>query len=60
MKELIHQAGTYAGELIIAGIALLVRTIEKKIIIRRKRKEYEKGEKFSKIEKDANGSQSKR
>lgn len=60
MKELIQQAGTYAGELIIAGIALLIRSIEKKIVIRRNRKRWEAGEKYSQINKDANGSQSKR
>jgi hypothetical protein len=60
MKELIQQAGTYAGELIIAGIALLIRSIEKKIVIRRNRKRWEAGEKYSQINQDANGSQSNR
>lgn len=57
MKELIQMAATYTGELIITGIALLVRSIEKKIIIRRNRKAWEQGEKFSKIDKDAAGNQ---
>ena len=60
MKELIQQAGTYAGELIIAGIALLIRSIEKKIIIRRNRRKWEQGETYSSVNQDANGSQSKR
>lgn len=48
MKELLNQAGTYAGELIIAGIALLVRTIEKRAMIRRNRRKWESGETYSK------------
>jgi hypothetical protein len=60
MKEILHQAGTYAGELIIAGIALLIRSIEKKIVIRRNRRKWESGETYSKINKDATGDQSKR
>lgn len=60
MKELISQAGSYAGELIIAGIALLIRSIEKKIVIRRNRRKWEQGETYSKINKDATGNQSKR
>jgi hypothetical protein len=51
MKEIIQQAGTYAGELIITAIAVFIRSIEKKIIIRKNRKKWEEGEKFSKIEK---------
>lgn len=49
MKELIAQAGAYAGELIITGIALLVRTIEKRQMIRRNRKKWESGETYSKV-----------
>lgn len=60
MKELIQQAGTYAGELIIAGIALLIRSIEKKIVIRRNRRKWEAGETYSKIKQDATGNQSNR
>lgn len=60
MRDLIQQAGTYAGELIIAGIALLIRSIEKKIVIKRNRRKWEQGETYSKIYEDANGSQSKR
>ena len=50
MKELLHQAGTYAGELIIATIALVIRQIEIKFMIRKKRKEWEAGETYSKVE----------
>jgi hypothetical protein len=60
MRELLTEAGTYAGELIIAGIALLVRSIEKKIVIRRNRRKWEAGETYSKINKDATGDKSKR
>jgi hypothetical protein len=49
MKELLAQAGAYAGELIITGIALLIRTIEKRQIIRRNRRKWESGETFSKV-----------
>lgn len=59
MKELLQQAGTYAGELIIAGIALIVRTIEKRAIIRRDRKKWESGETYTKID-HTTGNQSKR
>ena len=55
MKEIIHLAGTYAGELIISGIAIIVRAIEKRMIIRRQRREWLSGEKFSKIEKNETG-----
>lgn len=50
MKELIQQAGTYAGELIIAGIALVIRQIEIRFMIRKKRKEWESGETYSRYE----------
>jgi hypothetical protein len=50
MKELLAQAGAYAGELIITGIALIVRSIEIRFMIRKKRKEWEAGETYSKIE----------
>lgn len=60
MKEILQQAGTYAGELIIAGIALIIRSIEKRQMIKRKRREWESGETYSKIDKDATGNQSKR
>ena len=55
MREILHQAGTYAGELIISGIAIIVRAIEKRMIIRRQRREWIAGEKFSKIEKNETG-----
>ncbi|NDD85078.1 hypothetical protein EBZ38_12510 [bacterium] len=60
MKELIQQAGTYAGELIIAAVALIIRSIEKRRMIKQKRKEWEAGETYSKINIDATGDQSKR
>ena len=50
MRELLHQAGTYAGELIIAGIAIIIRQIEIRFMIRKKRKEWESGETYSKFE----------
>lgn len=55
MKEILHQAGTYAGELIISGIAIIVRAIEKRMLIRRQRREWLAGEKFTKIEKNETG-----
>jgi|688.fasta_scaffold1002526_1 hypothetical protein len=55
MKEILTQAGTYAGELIISAIAIIIRSIEKKIIIRRKRREWIAGEKYSTIEKNQTG-----
>ena len=55
MKEILHQAGTYAGEIIIGAIALIIRSIEKKIIIRRQRREWLAGEKYSQIEKNETG-----
>jgi hypothetical protein len=60
MKELIQQAGTYAGELIITAIALLIRSIEKRRMIKQKRKEWEAGEIYTKIDKESTGNQSKR
>lgn len=59
MKELLTEAGAYAGEIIITAIALLIRSIEKKIVIRRKKREWERGEIYSKIE-DAAGNQAKK
>ena len=59
MKDLITEAGAYAGEILITAIALLIRSIEKKIVIRRKKREYERGEIYSKIE-DAAGNQAKK
>ena len=52
MKELINMAGTYAGELIITGIAILIRSFEKRLMIRRNRKKWEQGETYSKISKE--------
>lgn len=59
MKELITEVGAYAGEILITAIAVLIRSIEKKIIIRRKRREWERGEIYTKIE-NAAGSQAKK
>jgi hypothetical protein len=59
MKELITEAGAYAGEILITAVALLIRAIEKKIVIRRKKREWDKGEIYSKIEGSA-GSQAKK
>lgn len=59
MREILHQAGTYAGELIIAGVALIIRTIEKRAMIRRNRKKWESGETYSRFD-DTAGNQSKR
>ena len=55
MREILNQAGTYAGELIIGGIAIIIRAIEKRMLIRRQRREWLAGEKFSKIEKNETG-----
>jgi hypothetical protein len=43
METILTTAATYAGELLIATIALLIRSIEKKRVIRRKRREWETG-----------------
>jgi len=59
MKELITEVTAYAGEILITAVAFLIRSIEKKIIIRRKRREWERGEIYSKIE-NAAGSQAKK
>ena len=53
MREILQQAGTYAGELIIAGIALIIRTIEKRAMIRRNRKKWESGETYSRFDDTA-------
>jgi hypothetical protein len=55
MKELLQQIGIYAGEIIIGGIAIIIRSIEKKIVIRRARREWLNGEQYSKIEKNETG-----
>ena len=49
MKEILTLAAQYAGELLIAGVAIVVRSIEKKIMIRKNRKKWESGEQYSKI-----------
>jgi hypothetical protein len=43
METILTNAVAYAGELIIASVALLIRSIEKRIVIRRKRREWENG-----------------
>jgi hypothetical protein len=45
METILTTAVQYAGELIITSVALLVRAIEKKIMIRKKRREWERGNK---------------
>jgi hypothetical protein len=49
MKEILTLAAQYAGELLIAGVAIVVRSIEKKLMIRKNRKRWESGEQYSKI-----------
>ena len=49
MKEILTLAAQYAGELLIAGVAIVVRSIEKKLMIRKNRKRWESGERYSKI-----------
>jgi hypothetical protein len=55
MKELLQQVGIYAGEILIGGIALIIRSIEKRLLIRRAKKQWLDGEKYSKIEKNETG-----
>jgi len=43
METLIGTLVNYAGEFVIGGVALIVRAIEKRMMIRRKRKEWESG-----------------
>jgi hypothetical protein len=50
METILTNAGTYAGELIIAGLAIIIRSVEIRFMIRKKRKEWESGETYSKIE----------
>ena len=49
MKELIQNIGAYAGELLIASIAVIIRSVEIKFMIRKKRKEWEAGEIYTKV-----------
>lgn len=49
MKELINLVGAYTGELIIVGVGIVIREVEKRLWIRRKRKEWEEPQKYSKI-----------
>jgi hypothetical protein len=50
MKEIINIAINYSGEALVAVAAFIVRTLEIKFLVRKKRKEWEQGEVFSKIE----------
>lgn len=43
METILSTLINYAGEFIIGGVALIVRSVEKRIIIRRKRKLWESG-----------------
>jgi hypothetical protein len=52
MKEILTLAAQYAGELLIAGVAIVVRSIEKKLMIRKNRKRWESGEQYSRINRD--------
>jgi len=52
MKEIFNIALTYSGEALVAIAAFVVRSIEIRFMIRKKRKEWESGEQYSKIEKD--------
>jgi hypothetical protein len=51
MKEIINIAINYSGEAFVAIAAFVIRNIELRFLIRKKRKEWEAGEVFSKIEK---------
>lgn len=50
MKELINIAITYSGEAIVAAIAFIIRSVEIKLLVKKKRKEWEAGETYSKVE----------
>jgi len=50
MKELVNIALTYSGEALVAAVAFVIRSIEIKLLVRKKRKEWEAGEVYSKIE----------
>jgi hypothetical protein len=50
MKELINIALTYSGEALVAAVAFIIRSVEIKLLIRKKKKEWEAGEIYSKIE----------
>jgi hypothetical protein len=50
MKELINLAVTYSGEALVGLAAFIIRHIEIKLLVRKKRKEWEAGETYSKIE----------
>lgn len=49
MKELINLVGAYTGELVIVGIGIVIREVEKRLWIRRKRKEWEAPHKYTKV-----------
>lgn len=50
MKELLNIALTYSGEALVAAVAFIIRSVEIKLLIRKKKKEWEAGEIYSKIE----------
>ena len=50
MKELINLAVTYSGEALVGLAAFIIRHIEIKLLVRKKRKEWESGEVYSKYE----------
>lgn len=52
METILTTAMQYAGELLIASVALVIRSIEKKILIKKNRKKWEEGERYSKIDRE--------
>ena len=50
MKEIIQIAINYSGEALVAIGAFIIRTIEIKFLIRKKKREWEDGERYTKIE----------
>jgi hypothetical protein len=50
MKEIFQIAINYSGEALVAIGAFIIRTIEIKFLIRKKKREWEQGEKYTKIE----------
>lgn len=40
----------YSGEALVAAIAFIIRSVEIKLLVRKKRKEWESGEVYSKFE----------
>jgi hypothetical protein len=50
MKDLVQLALTYSGEALVGLAAFIIRHIEIKLLVRKKRKEWEAGETYSKFE----------